>query len=414
MKSKFKLNTIINIIIFLLTSASFFSIPALSFRTKYYIITWVLIIFLIISMILYIFLSRRLVFDIVSASFLLFAFSSIISSALSGFRAFKITAPALSLLSLIVYTYCKSSPNNANKFLYGVFLGDVCFLLLFIFHYRTELIKLNFSRLGDYFGDINDISLFMSVGLVFCFFFIFFHKKIIVKIIGAFTGFLFFVCGLTSGSKIFVFSFIFVTIFAVFLFFGKKKWWLSIIILAVLFGLFILLLQLPSLSTIRKRIVDFTFTMTGNSSDKTATVDLSTVDRMNMFVAGMEMFFRKPFFGWGIWGFATFGGVNNGWSHNNFSESLCNFGIIGTILFHFPFFISIKNFVKRKQKAYILPFLLIVFFVVSMFSVALNSEKVYALIAPASFAILCSREKEILSSFTKKINNRKVLMYENC
>ena len=393
MKSRFNLQFFLDLITLLLVFATFFSIPFFSFNSRLYIITWILTGLMVVSMSISLIFISRIKIDIISFSFILFAISSLISSALSQFTAFKITAPVLSFLSFVIYSYCKSNSHQKKKIYIAIYLGDVLFALAFAIMYRKEIIGLDFSRLGSYFGDINDVSLFMGVGFLFSFYYIFFSKKIILKIINVFFCILFLICGITTGSKIFIFSLVAIYISVIFLFFGKKKWWLSSIIVVCSFVLAFFALQLPALQTVRRRLLLFFNTVIGYQTTEYIGYDLSTISRLDMFLDGIEMFMRKPLFGWGIWGFATYGGMNNGWSHNHFSETLCNFGIIGTVLFHIGFFKSFIHYFKSKRKDNHLPFLIIVFFVVLMFSVALNSEKIYSYLAPVAFCSLCEQEK---------------------
>ncbi len=174
---------------------------------------------------------------------------------------------------------------------------------------------------------------------------------------------------------------------------------------------------MPFLSTIKERFNSFISTLLGKSVSDGKTNELSTINRLDMFMCGMQMWLRKPIFGWGIWGFATFSGRAGGWSHNNISESFCNFGLIGTIFFHFGFFTSFRGFTKSWQKKdKYLSFILLLFFVVSMISVALNSQKLYAMLIGVVFCDL-SDAREIISfapsNLIKRLIKRKECLNES-
>ena len=55
--------------------------------------------------------------------------------------------------------------------------------------------------------------------------------------------------------------------------------------------------------------------------------------RRDMIVKALEMFIQKPIFGWGIEGFAAHSGFGV-YSHNNYTETLVSFGIVGFILLY--------------------------------------------------------------------------------
>lgn len=405
--TKSPLNIALDLLVLFLFSFTFFSIPAFSFIGSGKYVTWVLTLFLLLSICISLFLFYRIKLDIISLSFLLFAVSSLVSSALCGFKAFKTTPIFLSLLTFVIYTYSKSIKGsvNLNSFLFSAFIGSVLFLFFFIFKYKRELIHLDFDRIGSKFGDENDVALFLGFGLLCSFYYgVDFHKDtIIFNVFCLFLVLLFGLCGFSTGSKIFI-----LISFLCFLYFpfakcGKKKWWLALLINICLVAVFFALINLPFFSTIKDRFFSFISTLFGKSVGQGKTNELSTINRMDMFCCGMQMWMRKPIFGWGIWGFATFSGRAGGWSHNNISESFCNFGLIGTFLFHFGFIMSFYYFFKsRFKKERMLSFALLLFYVLMMVSVALNSQKLYAYVSGIIFASICESKNLISFRFFKK------------
>lgn len=385
-KSKFIVA--LEIITFILFAASIFSIPVCSFSSKFNIITWILTIGFVLGMMTLCLIKYGWKIDIVAYSLILFAISSFISTAINGFVSFRITAIALSLLSAMIYIYLKGS-NQISIFIRLVYIGLVLFLCVFIVRYFRDLIGLHFDRLGSLFGDINDISLFLGLGSLFSFYFVLFKKGIILKIICGLLGLAFLYCGVATGSKIFILILLICFIVMLYIFFGKKKWWLStVIVVGFLLVSSLLLAFVPILAPIKIRLIAFINQLFGLSIGNVRYVDYSTLDRLTMFKNGMMMFMKKPLFGWGIWGYASFNGLTNSWSHNNISESLCNFGLVGTVLFHSGYYFSFVGYGKSKHTDNKLMLLVVVFFLVSMLSVALNSEKIYAYIIPLAFACL--------------------------
>ena len=282
-------------------------------------------------------------------------------------------------------------------------------MFVFAFTYRNELIQLDFSRLGSKFGDINDIALFMGLGCVLSFSFFLYFRRWLLKITTAILFFAFLFCGFSSASKSFIFILGICLLTQVFLFFGKKKWWLSTIICGVLVALFFLLINLSFMSGFKQRLLDMFSTLTQNEKIDGSNSDLSTIDRLYMFLDGMTMWLRKPVFGYGIQGFFRASSYGGGWSHNHFSETLVSFGIVGAVLFHFGYIRGIHGFVRsEKDNSSKALGILFLFFFVCMFFVALNSQKFYAFLIPLPIAFFENENRGFeLPSFLLIIEKRR-------
>lgn len=92
------------------------------------------------------------------------------------------------------------------------------------------------------------------------------------------------------------------------------------------------------------RIVDFV----GNFFHlKTVEYSYSTESRMNMISEGVRIFLNHPIFGGGekYFGLLTKSGFS--YSHCNYTEMLCNFGIVGTLVFYLPYFTNIHKLRKN-------------------------------------------------------------------
>jgi O-antigen ligase len=381
-KSKSKFAFFLYAITIILFGLIFFSIPALSFRTSLNLITWVLtFLFIFVSLIYLIFLSGIKI-DIILLSLFGFCVSCFISSLLNGMKGFVFTPIFLTAFSGLFYVFLKSSGLPKKPYFIAAYLGLIVFNLLFIIEYRTELLSFNFTRLGESFGDENDIALFFALTFLFSIISIFFNKKILFKLINLPIVLMSGYCGLSTGSKAFILLVCVVLMFSILLFFGKKRWYFSLITFLAIIIAIVVLLSLPPFETLRYRILQMLSTFTGKHIDGVYGVDLSSIDRLRMFYDGFEMFLRKPLFGFGIQGFFTFSSYGGMWSHNNFSESLCNFGLVGSILFHFPFFYSVFKNHKEQTPIKLYSYFLTLFFITSMFVVALNSQKIFTFLIP--------------------------------
>ncbi|NLV28919.1 MAG: hypothetical protein GXY57_01985, partial [Erysipelotrichaceae bacterium] len=80
-------------------------------------------------------------------------------------------------------------------------------------------------------------------------------------------------------------------------------------------------------------------------------------------------------------GFGIFSGIGT-YSHNNFGEVLCNFGIIGFILYYANFFLPLTMSIRKKdEEMYIIAILVIVYLLRSFFGVTYYAKEAYLVIA---------------------------------
>lgn len=358
----------------------FLSIPLCSFILFLNYVTWFFTLLFMVLSGIYVICCCEVKIDLLFLSFPLFCITAFISSVLSFFCSFVITPFALAIISSYIYLICKAEKKFIKWFYFVIQIALIIFAFYFIYSYKEDFISLSFTRLGNKFGDENDIAIFFSLGYFLSFYYIFTIKKIFAKLLYFASLCIFILCGFSTGSKTFLFLMMLTSVLTIFLFFGKKKLYISIIIVAIAGALFVLLLNLPVFSTMKDRFLTMFSTLTNKSIEGTNTSDMSTIGRIQMFLNGLEMFFRKPMFGYGVNGFFVSSSYGGSWSHNHFSETLCSFGIIGTILYHVPFYYGLKGiFDKNKEKKkHIISIVLIFFFIMMMFSVALVSQKIYA------------------------------------
>lgn len=369
-------------------SAAFFSIPACSFRPVLNYVTWVFTAIFVILIFLSFIFYYHLRLDLISLFLIFFCISALISSLLNGIRMFSFTPLLLTFLTIVIYSYCKSNKSVVSLFVVGIFFSLLCFALFFFVSYWDVFRHLNFDRLGGLFGDENDVALFFGLGFLISCYFTFYSKSLWNKLLFALFCCFFILLGISTGSKIFILTIIVISVALIISFFGRKKWWASALLIVGLGIALIIILSLPFAETIRTRFFAFINTFFNTSNSGQTSTDFSSIQRLYMFFDGIEMFFRKPLFGFGINGFAIFGGLNQGWSHNHFSESLANFGLVGSILFNYGIFVSIIGFFNKKDKKVIIYHLMTIFFIVLMFSVALFTQKIYAFIIGIAYSEL--------------------------
>lgn len=372
--------------IIILFGIVFFSFPCFSFLPSLFILTWVLT-FLYIGLVgIYLILYKKIQIDMISLSFIGFIVCVLIGSAFSGFKGFVITPIALSLVGFASYLLFSVEKRFCKFLFFSSYLGILLFSFVFIIRYRQNFLTLSWVRLGNTFGDINDISLFFGLGTLISFYYLFFIKKIWIKIVTFIAFLIFFICGMSTGSKIYLFITVLAVIGVIILFF-RKKWWISLLLIASLSLIFLLLLNIPIFSTMKSRFLTMFSTLSGKNINGVSSNDMSTIGRVQMFEDGIQLFLRRPLFGFGANGFFTFSSYGGGWSHNHFSETLCSFGLVGSVFYHAGFFFCFKSLKNKKDN--FLSFLILCSFIVMMFSVALNSQKLYSYLVPIVFADMC-------------------------
>lgn len=370
---RFKKSAILDLLIYFLFACTFVSLPAASFRGGSHIITWFFTICLCVA-ICFKFVYHKFIIDIINTSLLFFAISAIVSTLLNNINHLTTGPTLIPLVTVFIYTYCKTNKKAINILIYIIYFDLFIFSLIYVFKYHNEILSQHIDRLGDYFGDVNDISLFFCLGFTIGFGTLLFNKKnIFLKysslILIPYFGFL----SLTTGSKIVILILACICLIALGLFFGKKRWWATIIVLAVIIFLFVIVLSLPYFKTFAKRITSFFSIISGGPM-----TDQSTASRFKMLLIGLDMFLRKPLWGFGINGSSFYNGFNLGWSHNNISELLGNYGIFGTVCFSISFVIALLDIIKKHSyRNEPILVLILFFYIIVMISIPLDKHKLF-------------------------------------
>jgi len=143
---------------------------------------------------------------------------------------------------------------------------------------------------------------------------------------------------LLTGSK----KTVIIIFLDIFTYYIASKERMSSFIKVLLFGSFIIWLIKDSpyfYEVIGKRIDDMFSTFTG---DKLGDYSYSTESREGMIQDGFRLFQNYPIFGGGMnyFAFASVKYGHFGYSHCNYTELLCNFGLFGFLLYYIPY---IKN-----------------------------------------------------------------------
>ena len=202
------------------------------------------------------------------------------------------------------------------------------------------------DRIGDTFGNLNTVGGMFALASTILFYYIFKHKKwyfllLIVEV-------LFAILTAVTGSKSALVLFVLGFLINLYFLFGKKKiiWYVITVIGFIV--LFIVILLLPPFEVIKDRFIDMFLTLFSGAS-----YDLSTAQRYNMFVDGVHLWLKNIFFGNGSQAFSILTSYGT-YSHSTVSELLCNFGLVGFILFYLSFI----KMITRKNKSRFYPLIL--------------------------------------------------------
>ena len=409
-KGKTKLNIILDSLFLVFFFFTLVSIPMFSFRKEFTFVTWIFTIITFLIIFIELLLFYKLKVDIFAISLSFFLVSALISSAINKFESFVITPLFLNLVTIIVYLYLRSNKSIIKSTIACVYLALCVFVFVYLIRYGKDVFSFNTERLGNAFGDQNDIALFLSLCFVFSAFIIL-NSNYVFKIFASIVGIIAFLCGASTGSKVFLLTSAVTLIGIIIVSFGKKRWYLSLGAISFIVIAAIIMFEMPFMANLKNRVLVFISSFFDIGYTSSTGIDASSFDRYHLLKSSFELFLTKPLFGYGVNGFQNANGFYNGWSHNNLGEYLADFGLIGTLLFNLPILLSIFSYFidknKTEPKIKNLSFIIILFFICAMFSVYYTREKIYSFIIPISFAVLYP-QKEVFS-FSVDIKKFKIL-----
>lgn len=383
-----------------------FSIPSFANRVGLNYICYALVATLIALIVVYIFvygIERK--FDKRIFLIIIFVISSLVGT-ISYSHQFRglLTLILLSLSMFAIY-YGMIVINN-NNLLFKLFtLSFFAFAIYFIFYYREEILNYasyNYDefRIGWDFENPNTVGSFMTLAISLSIYIVLF-KKGKLRFLFIIPALSFLLVGFTTGSRTFLISLFVIFICFILLRFKKHIFIASIIVVTAITLAFILIYNLPFLATIKYRLEDtFNFFTEGGASG-------STLERILWQKYGFYLASRRIFFGFGESGFAIASGVNT-YTHGNFTEVLCDFGIVGFLLFYCfnigPAFISI--FSKKEDREYIISILLVML-INGFLSVYYYDKSTYVIMAfcyyllDNSKPIIASKNRHALENYSE-------------
>ncbi len=380
-----------------------FSIPSFANRVGLNIVCYALVAVLIALIIFHALiygLARK--FDKRSLLILMFVLSSVVGTIGFSHEYRGLLTLVLLTMSMFAIYFAMMIIDN-NTLLFELFaLAFFVFALYFLFFYREQIINYaSYSydefRIGWDFENPNTVGSFMTLALSLSLFIVLF-KKGKLRFLFLLPAASFLLVGLTTGSRTFIISIFVIFICFILLRFKKNILISSIVVVGLLVISIILINTLPFLATIKYRLDDtLSIFSVGVASG-------STLERILWQKYGFYLASRRIFFGFGESGFALASGVRT-YTHGNFTEMLCDFGIIGFLLFYCfnigPAFISI--FSKKKDREYVIT-ILIVMLINGFLSVYYYDKCTYVIMA-FCYYLLDNEKPQILSKRKVVIKN---------
>ena len=362
-----------------------FSIPAFSGRGKWSILLYLFMAALIGSVGLYFILYDATLkinkWFIIPTSFVVIAFigTAIYSHWLVGRdgKAGWLTL-LLMLITMIVFYYSYVAINNKKLVMMVLVFAFLLFAFYFAYVYRDKIIHLNLSsdRISVYFDNQNTVGFYFAIAYAIAMYLgLFFTKKI--ELLFLIPALLFLFLGLFTGSRAFLISVAIATISAMYLKLRKHK----IIFLAglvSLMGLFFLFLNIPQLAFLKDQFDRTIYTLfgVGNSKVDTSTLQRSVWPGYAFYLGG-----RNLLIGYGVNGFMIYSGVGT-YAHNNFAEIICDFGIVGFMLFNLSIIIPfVLSFGTKESESRLVFVLALVLFSRCFFGVIYYAKETYLLLS---------------------------------
>lgn len=293
-------------------------------------------------------------------------------------------------ISFFIFYYSFRIIGNKYVVICLIALAFFVFSIYYIIHYGPKILDYKSYtnsdfRLGFDFDNPNAVGTYAAIGISMSLYLVlFWNKKIrFTFIVPAFSSL---IVGLTTGSRSFLLIVLFVVLVFLYFKFQKHKLIYLIVVLTTI-GLFIILLFLPFMSTLRERLLQAIGTIFGTG----AKADTSTIERVLWMDYGFYLGAKNILFGYGSRGFAIYSGVGT-YTHSNFSEVFCDFGLIGLVLFYSPLFVLlVKSILNKKiEKSFVITFFM--YYIIMSFTTVYYYKKIYYLILSFMFYLVFADE----------------------
>ena len=329
---------------YFLLFAIFVSFPVLSGIYPFNYVPIFFSVLFAVCVFLYLYIKKRLFLSPMMFSLLLFgAYSILVTCFGSQDFSYAFTLMSNILICCVIAEFV-ASEKCAGVVIKIYALAIAFFFIVFLFVYRAEILSLHFERIGELFGNLNQVGFTLLTGsIAFSWWALSIKKWGYLLFIPAV---LIIVVALFTGSRAVLINSFLLFVFAIFSLYGRNKIGLSILTIVILAVLAVGILSLPIFTGLTERILSLLSTLFGVGEGN---YDASSVQRFNMIIDGLNLWSKNIVFGYGLGGFKN--ALSYGtYSHATLIEVLCNSGLIGVLLFFIP--VLRCSFVNPKAKEY--------------------------------------------------------------
>lgn len=373
-----------------------FSIPSFSALPIFNYVTIILVAILCIIILVWKILFHKILVDYFALLIVVFNIAIFISNIFNKDASHIITYVTLSGMSFCLYQFFLEKKYR-NLIHYIIFFAFAAFAVYFIAYYKSYLFNFSFQRIGDKFDNLNTVAYYFLYAFVTSLSLINIRK--VLSFLYIFPSLLFIFLLYRTGSRsALILAIICMLIIPFHLLKGKKRFIPFVIdICIIVVGIIsVVIIEKVLNISIFSRLAEFFDALKGEG------VDYSSANRIELVFQSFQLFLRKPVFGWGNNVFSIYSSERL-FAHNNLTELLCNFGLLGFVPFELIVIISFLKIKKTKEFSQTTSFallLMLCFFGVQFFYV--NSQLKFDWIAIAFFVseatLLSKQENQIVKA----------------
>lgn len=376
-----------------------FSIPSFSGRVKWNLISYALMILSASLVVIKYFFYDKFFFDRRLLILLVFALEAFIGTAIWSHSFRHWITIVLLYITFVIFYYGFNAIGNKRLIYKIISCSLFAFGLYFGFVYRDSILRFNLGTpLGTAFDNVNTIGTYFSLASAM-FLYLALTSKRKIEWVYFIPSFVMLFLGLFTGSRHFIITTGAAFIATILVSFKKRKW-LALLLIVAAIALVYAVIQLPQLALLKERIDRGISTIFGVGNAK---YDPSAVQRTIWPLYGFNIGVRNLLFGYGADGFMIYSGIGT-YSHNTYSDIICNFGIFGAVIFYsaliYPLILSIRS---RDRSINIVIVIVTFYLAKGFFGVYFASKDAYVMIALIMYLTKDIKLKEFVGFKPEKI-----------
>lgn len=355
-----------------------FSIPAFSFKYPYVFVSYFFAAILVGGTALYSLLYRRIKFERLFIAPLFLVFISFLGTAIFSKDFRNWLTLVLMIALMITFYYSFGILENKRLILYLTVLSLLVFAFYFLVVYRKEILSLNLTdvRLGQYFGNVNEIGFIFSLAFS-CSLHLALNFNRKIELLFLISAAIFFGLGLFTGSRSFIVVSLLGILGVLYIRFKKRKF-IFLLVLVVLTVSLIVFIKSGVVPFLKEQFDRMLYTLFGIGNSK---ADGSTIERIVWAKYAWTLGSENIIIGYGVNGF-SYASYLGTYSHNNFAEIMCNFGVFGFIAYYLMYLIpSFRSIFFKDVDINFIFVLALIYIMRGFFGVTYYSKDSYLVLA---------------------------------